>query len=583
MPVTDRASRTALLSALAALFACSDTPITTPVAPAQRSNELLASVASTTACLDIAVSDSSPQVGDIIALRAVDRTTIGRRTLQPTAVVWTSRAPAVLSVSGAVAAAQGVGATYVVALNGKCTDSIAVTIADRAAVPPPPLSPPTQPPTGGPAATHRIELAVTTFRQGADPIVSNGIPLPKGWLFARDLASASIVAGQTEIARNVRALSGLYSDGSLRAIQVQFHARDAGGGSVALALGVLRNLPEMPAITVSSDSPDAAALPTSPQYLISTGIVGPTVPSSESPNIQYELQFRSFSEKHYLQDGSNWETANYYDRAYNHFAFWARTGEVKYWIRAVDLALNYRKNYLEANAYGPSPHWSLLEGQQLHYWLTGDDKSRKAVIETARRMTTAYTPSLMASPASPYNEGRIQARVLMSSLLAWELGDSTDNWGAKSTAYVRGIIGLQQADGRWSWPNWCGRQSNYMVGLQNDALIKYYERFATDPTIVRSVQLAVDYIHRVSWYPSTKNIGYVDGTCPNIGDNQPTADLNMLIVTGYAFVGARTGNRTYIARADSIADGAIAGAWLDGSKQFNQQYYDSHQYLWYRR
>jgi hypothetical protein len=55
------------------------------------------------------------------------------------------------------------------------------------------------------------------------------------------------------------------------------------------------------------------------------------------------------------------------------------------------------------------------------------------------------------------------------------------------------------------------------------------------------------------------------------------------MVAGPAFLGARTGQRQYLAFADSIADGAIRGAWLDGSKQFNQQYYDSYLWLWYRR
>jgi hypothetical protein len=84
--------------------------------------------------------------------------------------------------------------------------------------------------------------------------------------------------------------------------------------------------------------------------------------------------------------------------------------------------------------------------------------------------------------------------------------------------------------------------------------------------------------------PAEQSFRYMDGICSDpTNDLLLAPDLNMLIVNGPAFVGAKSGDRSYNAFADSIAVGAMNKAWLDGSKQFNQQYYDSHQFLWYRR
>jgi hypothetical protein len=304
---------------------------------------------------------------------------------------------------------------------------------------------------------------------------------------------------------------------------------------------------------------------------------------AENPNTTFDTQFRAFAEQHWQAVGAQWEQANQYDRAFNHFTFWVRSGEVSYFTRAVALALDYRDRYLAPSGFNPSPHWMALEGVALHYWLTGDPASRTAVLHSAGRSTAAFSPSALALPGGQYTEGRIQARVLVASLLAWELGDTTDDWSGKAAAYAANIMALQRPTGGYAWPNWCDHQSNAMVGLQNDALIKYYERHTATPAVVTTIRRAVDYLYRSSWRPASRAFTYTDVECTGPDDLRPVPDLNMLVVNGFAFVARHTGNRWYTAVADSVAEGATAGAWLGGGKQFNQYYYDSHQYLWYRR
>jgi hypothetical protein len=59
-------------------------------------------------------------------------------------------------------------------------------------------------------------------------------------------------------------------------------------------------------------------------------------------------------------------------------------------------------------------------------------------------------------------------------------------------------------------------------------------------------------------------------------------DLNLLIAPAYAWLYSRTGDTTYRDRGDQIFAGGVKGAWLDGSKVFNQNYMWSFDYVKWR-
>ena len=71
--------------------------------------------------------------------------------------------------------------------------------------------------------------------------------------------------------------------------------------------------------------------------------------------------------------------------------------------------------------------------------------------------------------------------------------------------------------------------------------------------------------------------------CQTEGGPQPAPDLNNLIVNGYAWVYKQTGDVTYKQRADEIFAGAVTGAWISPSKQFNQVYSSAYRYEAYTR
>ncbi|PVE20964.1 hypothetical protein DC522_29350, partial [Microvirga sp. KLBC 81] len=71
---------------------------------------------------------------------------------------------------------------------------------------------------------------------------------------------------------------------------------------------------------------------------------------------KYESDFTQYAAKHWSQEGSSWENANYYDRAEIFYNWYNRTGDSSYLTKANALAVNYRDNYLKANDYAPSAH-----------------------------------------------------------------------------------------------------------------------------------------------------------------------------------------------------------------------------------
>lgn len=418
-------------------------------------------------------------------------------------------------------------------------------------------------------------------------LVSSGVPMQPGQLLPAAVDSIRVTVGGVEQPIYVEALSGRFPDGTVRAVLVQFQATVGSTPlNATIDFGTVRTTSDREKLAVTWDMPQVVAVPSAQGYLVGTGLVGPTVTLNEAPSSpavfqEYESQFVQFSDYHWNLSGEDWEQGNYYDRALNHYAYWVRGGDVKYWQRATALAVNYRRNYLENSGFAPSPHWAQLEGLAVHYWLTGDERSRTAVVRAAGFMADGFTVADMGRADYIYNEGRIQQRVLMGCLLSWLLADASRDWGALADGYVSGIIGLQSADGSYAWPNWEGYQSNYMVGLQNDALIKYHLWRQADSRIPGTVKRALDYLWTTQWVASAQAFQYVSGNTAT-GGTDPASDLNLLIGPSYGWYYKVSGDATYRTRGDAVFAGAVEDAYLQGSKQFNQQYYSSFNYLSWR-
>jgi hypothetical protein len=249
------------------------------------------------------------------------------------------------------------------------------------------------------------------------------------------------------------------------------------------------------------------------------------------------------------------------------------------------MAVNYRRDYLEANNYASSAHWLQIEGIELHYLLTGDEASRVAVGKVADVFNVGYYMNHL-SDLSAQMDNRMQARTLMALLTAWKLHAESQygaDWATLLPKALTGILASQDAAGAYRFMQiQCGNNKPFMVGLLNDALIKYHTYFSADARIQAAIQKSDDYMWANDWNSGEQAFVYLDGHCPG-DEGGPAPDLNNLVATSYGWIYRQTGNTLYRDRGDQIFGGAVAKAWINGSKQFNQQYTSSFRYLAYRQ
>jgi hypothetical protein len=337
-------------------------------------------------------------------------------------------------------------------------------------------------------------------------------------------------------------------------------------------------------------------------------LVGPALPVQEAaalgaPFEKYETDFRTFAERHWRADGPGWEAANYYDRAKIFYVWWARTGDDTFLKRANEIVIDYRRNYIEANGFRPSAHWSQMAGLALHCLIAGDVLSGEAVGRAADLFSLPDNIAALADLAGEM-DNRIQARTLETLLLARQLGapslgipdkqpDGTDwgipggnDWESLLRMALGRILVSQSPDGAYRFQQiQCGYNLPFMVGLLNDALIQYHDQFEADPRILPAVKRSLDYLWSRNWDAKAQAFVYLEGPCQDNEDNNtgPAPDLNNLTLSGFGWVYWQTGDTIYRNRGDAILAGAVKGAWLDGSKQFNQAYTTSYKYAAFRK
>lgn len=471
-----------------------------------------------------------------------------------------------------------------------------VTVSAFIPVPPPVVVPPVDtatPPvvTPPPAPTGDSVIAAQIVRLASgtgSTVVSSGVPFICGQMPAAKLANLRLRIGAADVPMYVERLAGTCPDGTLRAALVQFSAAvDSGVPVVASLIRSASAAPRLAApLSAQRGSPAAVILPSSPDYLVATQLVGPTLTAAQSNLIsaearQYETDFLPFADKLWTTSADTW-TENYYDRAQAYWAQWIRTGNPLYWHRANRQLLAYRRDYLEANAYGTSPHWAQIDGLGLHYWLTGDTLSRYAIQRIVPIFV--YFRDRVGLGIKDFGdvENRIRARVMMASLWAWRTADDPSAHTADMDKMLNAVLGAIEPDGAYRFTFICNGSLHYMDGMLNEALIQYWTYYRQDPRILANVRKNVDWMWATQWRPAAEAFTYTPVACGTIGGSEPVAELNNLIVNGFAWVYAQTGDASYRAQADAIFAGGVKHSFLYGSKQFTQQYSVGYRYFAYR-
>ncbi len=133
----------------------------------------------------------------------------------------------------------------------------------------------------------------------------------------------------------------------------------------------------------------------------------------------------------------------------------------------------------------------------------------------------------------------------------------------------------------------------FMVALASEAMIDYFDATG-DVRVPPLLKLAADQLWAVSWDAASQSFWYYNnnGTpaspvCSSQSDTKPckmtSPDLNLLIVPLYGWVYQHTGLKIYRDRGDRIFKAGVSQAYLEGGKQFAQNYRWSGKYVEWRK
>lgn len=252
----------------------------------------------------------------------------------------------------------------------------------------------------------------------------------------------------------------------------------------------------------------------------------------------------------------------------------------------------YRDGYVIPAGGGVPGFWNFPRGMRLDYERTGDTTSKSTVLLLSEN--AAYAGPLTLNTATiPAELSREVSYAIESFIDAEKVGYSRN---ARLEEYVNILLGhfdqwflsmsYRSPNSSVSPADAVGKYyiQPFMVGIGMEALIQYYEEIYQDPRIPTIIKIACDFLFAHAYDSTYKAFWYENwiadpanipaGHWTTLGSS-PTADaddLNMLIAPAFAWLYRKTGNSAYQTQGDLLFEGAVTGAFLSGSKQFNQSY-----------
>jgi hypothetical protein len=353
-------------------------------------------------------------------------------------------------------------------------------------------------------------------------------------------------------------------------------------------------------VRVPRDSAPPIIIPPPPDTSsLATRLLGPLPASLAAVALRggayatFASDWTRMGEQRWLTDGPVWDASNYYDRAQQWYALWRLTGDTKWRDRATAIAKSYRDQYWAAQAapyqYNTSSYWSMPAGVALHFAVTGDTMSRNAVGWACGWLTSGYGFTRLATHSEM--ESRWRARMLQCAVLAHAVNAPLTGpwvgqvvpapgatWKEKAGNILTQILAAQSADGAFRDDQSCGYTKPFMDALLADAMIEYTRLVAPDPRILPAVTKMLAYDWATTWDTVSRSFFYYEGECSNpmgSGGRYPAPDLTAMLSHSFAWVAAQSGDPIWQLRADAVFAAGVSGAYLMGSKQFNQGFWSS--------
>jgi len=302
---------------------------------------------------------------------------------------------------------------------------------------------------------------------------------------------------------------------------------------------------------------------------------------------EWENNMRVFGAMHCntLTNGTPDEklAATYYDAISIYQQIGRYTGETKWKDCETKAFAAYGKDYVLANGGNVPGYWIFSRGLADRFLGIGEQDSKLGV--TSLSTSAAYArDSTPEGSTVDFTMSREVAYSIMAYLDAERVGEPRR---ARLSLLVSQALGHldQYAD-----PNKYVKP--FFIALTSQALIQYYEQVEAKPEIVSKLSNIAQIMWDRAWVESAGAMRYVDKVVQaEGGDNAPTADLNLLIVPLYGWLGKVTHDPKWITYGDKLWTGGVTsivngshagGAYIWAPKIFNQNYRWSFNYVRWR-
>jgi hypothetical protein len=266
----------------------------------------------------------------------------------------------------------------------------------------------------------------------------------------------------------------------------------------------------------------------------------------------------------------------YYDGEWVYFQIADYTKDPKWLVHSQNCRETYRNHVLELNGKLPG-HRVHPHGLYEDFIRNKDMKSREALLLLAKN--SHFAPNNNGGGGAPsYLCCRENGYILMTLVLAEAIGEPQPKLAHSVKA---GCAALDQhstsKDIAWIQP--------FFSGIQAEGLILYADRHNAADKVLPSLVRYADWLWDHCWIAKEQGFCYrrenpndpksiLKGGCPG---------LNLLIAPMYAWLYKKTGEPRFRDRGDLLFAGGVKNAWLDGGKQFSQNYRWSFSYVKWRR
>jgi hypothetical protein len=273
----------------------------------------------------------------------------------------------------------------------------------------------------------------------------------------------------------------------------------------------------------------------------------------------------------------------YYDGTRNYYQIADFTKDPK-WLSCARALDAFYQNYVNTNN-GNVQGWRVFpQGLAMGYQREGVAADKAAVLAL---LANGYANFANVAPVIDWSLSREISYGLETHLVAESLGNPR-NPNFQNVAEI--LFGHFD---QWFLTQNALYTQPFMVALAAEAMIDYFAATG-DLRVPPLLKLAADQLWTVSWDEKSRSFWYYNnnGTpsspvCMSQTDMKPckitSPDLNLLIVPLYGWVYQHSGLRKYRDQGDAMFQAGVSGAYLQGGKQFSQNYRWSGKYVEWRK